>query len=101
MDANTLLTLLLGGGFAATIAAIFKGLNALRSGASARTRESIGDLAKWRDQADERREKAESARDCAERQMYEWRAYAGALEYALVRNGVDIPPDAQRPIHRG
>jgi hypothetical protein len=101
LDSNTLLTLLLGGGFAATVAAIFKGINALRSGASARSRESIGDLARWRDQESAAREKAEGARDCAERQLYEWRAYAGSLEYELARHGMALPEGLKRPEHRG
>jgi hypothetical protein len=100
-DTNALLTLLLGGGAAATFSLVVKGITALRQGASARARESLSDLVRLRQEAEAAREKAEDERNCSERQMYEWRVYAGGLEYQLARNGIPIPDSLKRPEHRG
>lgn len=101
MDAQAILTLLLGSGGALFIGALFTGIRALQSGANQKVRESIVDLAKLREDAEKRLEKSEDERSCAERQVYEWRAYAGALEYALNSHGMAIPNYAKRPEHRG
>jgi hypothetical protein len=87
-------TLLLGAGGLQFLQAIFKGFGSLRGGARARERESINDLAKSRDNADERAAWAEADRDF-------WRDTAGRWLYQLRSNGVDpIPPDPTPPSAR-
>lgn len=91
MDAQYILYLVLSAGGAAALSELFRGLLALRRGAASRTREAIGDLATWREQADDARAKAETSRDG-------WRAYAGRLEFALLSAGIKLPDGAVRPV---
>jgi hypothetical protein len=90
-----LVTVLLGGGGLAFLQAIFKGYGSLRGGARAHERESIADLARARDAADERANWAERDRDF-------WHAVAGRWRYQLVSNGIEpvlpdpIPPSERR-----
>ncbi len=89
-----LVTLLLGGGGLAFLQAIFKGFGSLRSGARAHERESVNDLSRARDAADERAEWAEADRDF-------WHATAGRWRYQLVSNGIEpVPPDPVPPSAR-
>ena len=90
MDAQTILTVLLGAGGTGALTALFAGMRALQRGVSGKTREGIADLARWRDEANEARERAERARDA-------WRAYAGTLEYQLLSTGGKLPDNAVRP----
>lgn len=97
MDAQAILPLLLGSGGAMFIGALVTGIRAIQSGANAKARESIADLARWRDEADDRRQKAEEARDVAVSRLYAWRNYAGALEYLIVTSGIRLPDNPKRP----
>lgn len=97
MDAQTILPLLLGSGGAMFIGALFTGVRAIQSGANQKARESITDLAKWRDEADDRRQKAEADRDAAVSRGYAWKSYAGALEYIVVTSGIKLPDHLKRP----
>lgn len=90
MNVETLLTLLLGAGGAGFISAVVSGVRALHRGVAGRTREGIADLARWRDEANDARERAERSRDA-------WRAYAAHLEYQILSTGGGIPPAAKRP----
>ncbi|WFE41964.1 hypothetical protein [Micromonospora sp. WMMD998] len=76
---------LLGGGGLAFIQAVFSGVSSLRQGARAHERESVQDLARARDKADERANRAESDRDY-------WRNIAGGYAYQLRLAGVDPVP---------
>lgn len=98
MDAQALLTLLLGSGGALFVGALFTGIKSIQSGASQKTRESVADLAKWRAEADDRRERAEAERDEALSRVNCWRAYAGSLEYSLTQSGQPVPTHIQRPM---
>lgn len=89
MDISQLLTLLLGGGFVATVTALFNGVKSLREGSRSRERDTISDLINGRKEAEHDRD-----RNADERDM--WRNWAGRLEYGLLQNGVDLPPG--RPI---
>jgi len=90
MDGTTLLTVIFSAGGAAVLAAIGKGVQGWLHGVRARERDGIRDLATWRDEANDAREKAELERDW-------WRQRAGDLLYALAANGIDIPPERPRP----
>ncbi|GIJ42636.1 hypothetical protein [Micromonospora andamanensis] len=85
---------LLGGGGLATIQALFSGVGSLRRGARAHERESVRDLARARDRADDRAARAESDRDY-------WRQVAGGYAYQLRLAGTEpIPPDPVPPSER-
>lgn len=90
MEPETILTVVLGAGGAGFVTAVVSGIRALQRGVAGRTREGIADLARWRDEANDAREKAERSRDA-------WRAYAARLEYAILSTGGDLPKDAARP----
>jgi hypothetical protein len=98
MDAQTILPLLLGSGGAMFIGALFTGVRAIQSGANQKARESIADLAKWRDEADDRRRKAEAERDAAISRGYAWKNYAGGLEFVIVASGLVLPENLKRPV---
>jgi hypothetical protein len=87
--ATALVGALLGGGGLAFVQAIFSGLGAVRSGARARERESVEDLARARDQADERATRAERDRDY-------WRGVTGRYRYQLHAAGIE--PDPAEPV---
>ena len=97
MDAQTILPLLLGSGGAMFIGALFTGVRAIQSGANQKARESIADLAKWRDEADDRRHRAEADRDAAVSLGYAWKSYAGTLEFVIMASGVKLPDNINRP----
>ena len=87
MEAKEILTLLLGGGFVATIGALFQGLRSLQNGARARERETVNNLVDQRNEAWVDRDNA------IDRSDY-WQQWAGTVEYLARQNGVEIP---QRP----
>lgn len=85
---------LLGGGGLACIQALFSGVGSLRQGARAHERESVQDLARARDKADERADRAETDRDY-------WRNVSGGYAYQLRLAGVvPIPADPVPPSAR-
>ncbi|TCB97590.1 hypothetical protein E0H26_11780 [Micromonospora zingiberis] len=85
---------LLGGGGLAFLQAVFSGIGSLRQGARAHERESVRDLSKARDAADDRAARAEADRDF-------WRNVAGGYAYQLRRAGEEpIPPDPVPPSAR-
>ncbi|WP_420124380.1 hypothetical protein [Nakamurella sp.] len=84
----------LGGGGIAFIQSIFSGVGSLRQGARAHERESVQDLARARDKADDRASRAETDRDF-------WRNISGGYAYQLRLAGVEpIPPDPVPPSQR-
>jgi hypothetical protein len=97
MDSNTWVPLVVGGGGVAVITAVFQGLRSIQTGISAKARQSIEDLERWRDDADEARKRAEQARDAAYARLLQWQRYAGALEFALLSNGLEPPSNVARP----
>lgn len=86
MGTADVLTLLLGGGAVATFTAIFKGVQALQTGARSREKDTVKQLVDQRDEAWIDRDNAVDERDY-------WRNRAGTLEYGLRQHGID-PPDA-------
>src|SRR5690606_38401896 len=90
IDVETLLTLLLGAGGAGFLSALFSGIRSLQRGVAGRTREGIADLARWRDEANDARERAERSRDAR-------RMYAAQLEYQILSSGGTLPPGVTRP----
>lgn len=87
MNISDILTLLLGGGAVATVAAIFKGVQALREGARSREKDLVGDLEDWR-------AKANAARELAEAQRDYWREKAADYRFMLRDQfGVQLPPE--------
>jgi hypothetical protein len=87
MNVSDILTLVLGGGLVATIAAIFKGIQALREGARAKERDLVGDLEDWRAKANRARELAEAQRDY-------WREKAADYRFILRdMYGHQLPPE--------
>lgn len=98
MDIGQVLTLLLGGGLVATLTAAFNGIKSLREGSRARERDTITDLINRRNEADENTDKAYDARDRAFNERDYWRNRAGAREYQLLSNGIELntypPPPA-------
>ncbi|MFY1669485.1 hypothetical protein ACN27G_05955 [Plantactinospora sp. WMMB334] len=85
---------LLGGGGLAFLQALFSGIGSLRTGARARERESVADLARARDKADARAERAELDRDY-------WRDVSGGYRYQLRESGIDpVPADPVPPSAR-
>lgn len=87
MSIGEIVSLILGGGAVATIAAFFKGVQALREGARAREKDAISDLEEWRSKANEARELAEAQRDY-------WRDKAGEYRFMLREQGVSLPPES-------
>ncbi|MEK8108642.1 hypothetical protein NKG94_34400 [Micromonospora sp. M12] len=91
---TTVIAALLGGGGLAFIQALFSGVGSLRRGARAHERESVQDLARARDKADERAASAERDQDY-------WRRTAGGYAYQLTRGGLEpIPADPVPPSER-
>lgn len=86
---TTLITALIGVGGAGFIATLIKGWGSLRSGARAREREAVADLARARDEADERSRMAIADRDY-------WRLISARYAYQLMRSGLD--PDPADPV---
>lgn len=87
MNVSDILTLLLGGGAVATVAAIFKGVQALREGARSREKDLVGDLEDWRSKANRARELAEAQRDY-------WRDKAAEYRFILRDEyGHKLPPE--------
>ena len=85
---------LLGGGGLAFIQALFTGIGSLKQGARAHERESVQDLARARDKADDRADRAETDRDY-------WRNVAGGYAYQLRLAGVaPVPADPVPPSAR-
>lgn len=84
MTTGDLLTLLLGGGAVATIGALFKGLQALQTGARARERDTVKSLVEQRNEAWHDRDTAIDERDY-------WRNWAGTLEWHARRGGIELP----------
>lgn len=82
---------LLGASTAATLWAIFRGVQMLRTGTDSRTAAALADLEKLRREADVR---ANVSRADAERYLdladY-WRSWAGTLEYVSRQAGVALP----------
>nr|MDT0660874.1 hypothetical protein [Micromonospora sp. DSM 115978] len=97
MDADLITALvaaLLGSGGLAFVRAVFRGTRSLRTGARARERESVRDLARARDAADDRAARAEADRDY-------WRDVAGGYRYQIRESGgVPDPPDPRPPSAR-
>lgn len=89
MDLATLLGMFLGAGGLAFVAAMFKGVGSLRSGARAREREAVDDLGRWRDDLDKR------AR-LAERDSAYWCRIANRYAAQLIR--ADLDPDPADPV---
>lgn len=95
-NTNTLLTFLLGGGLAAALGALFKGIRSLQSGTRAREREAIIDLGEWR--ADEH-----DARVLAERDTAYWQSRCNDYIGQLLRNQLQpepLPEDLIPPSRR-
>lgn len=89
-----LVTLLLGGGGLAFLQAMFRGFGTLQTGARAHERESIKDLARARDAADDRAEWAEADRDF-------WHMDSARVRYQLIHHGVEpVPADPIPPSER-
>jgi hypothetical protein len=89
-----LISALIGGGALTTIQSVFSGIGSLRSGARAHERESVQDLSRARDAADDRASRAELDRDY-------WRNIAGGYSYQLRQAGLTpIPPDPVPPSAR-
>lgn len=90
-----LATLLLGAGGVSFVQSLLTGVGTLRGGARAREREAVDDLARARDKADGRAERAEADRDF-------WRDIAGRWRFQLVTAGIEpVPLDPVPPSTRG
>jgi len=91
---SALIAAVLGGGGVAFLGAAIKGLQDLRSGVRAREREAVADLARSRDESDERARSAEADRDY-------WRRIANRYYGQLERLGVEpAPADPVPPSER-
>lgn len=84
MNTGDLLTLLLGGGAVATIGALFKGMQALQTGARARERDTVNTLVDQRKEAWDERDDAVDDRDY-------WRNRCGTVEFHARSKGVELP----------
>lgn len=87
---TAIITFLLGGGAATAISAAAKGWLSLRTGARAHEREAVADLAKARDDAEDRYRAASADADY-------WHAIAGRYFFQLTRAGIDPDPADPRP----
>lgn len=91
---TAVVTFLLGGGLTALVGALARGLSSLRSGARAHEREAVADLAKSRDEADERCRVATADSDY-------WHAISGRYYFQLTRAGIEPDPaDPRAPSER-
>ena len=84
--------LILAGGGAAGIYTLVKALILYRNSADTREATAIGNLEKWRNQADARAEYFEKKWDFERTLVEFWRRRAGLLEYLSTSRGVEIPP---------
>lgn len=92
MEAADLLKLLLGGGAVATFTAVFKGIQALQTGARRRERDTVKSLV-------EHRNEAWADRDYWQDMADHWMQWAGTVEYEARSAGVRLPnrpPEPQR-----
>lgn len=91
MNTGDLLTLLLGGGFVATLTAAFQGVRSLQTGARTREKETVSALVNQRNEAWVDRDNQTDAKDY-------WRNWAGTVEYLAGQGGVVLPPRPPEPI---
>lgn len=91
---TTIITVLLSAGGATFFANLVRGWGTIKSGARAREREAVDDLARWRDELDERARNAEADRDF-------WRNVAARYSGQLARAGIEpVPADPVPPTER-
>lgn len=91
---TALITALIGAGGATFVGTLLKGWGSLRSGARAREREAVSDLARARDEAEDRCREAVADRDY-------WRGIAARYAYQMMRAGkTPSPPDPVPPSER-
>lgn len=93
MNTGDLLTLLLGGGFVATMTALFQGLRSLQTGARTREKETVNALIT-------QRKEAWLDRDNANDQVDYWRKWAGTVEFEALRAGVILPTRPDAPVEK-
>jgi hypothetical protein len=91
VEVGEVLTLLLGGGLVATIAALFQGIRSLRDGARAREKDTVKELVKQRKEAWIDRDNAIDRADY-------WQQWAGTVEYLARRKGVELPVRPAEPV---
>lgn len=92
---NTLIGALLGSSGVAFVGALVKGWLSVRKGARAFEREAVADIARRRDELDDRLRQSEADRDY-------WRRVANRYYGQLERLGVEpIPADPVPPSERG
>jgi acyl-homoserine lactone acylase PvdQ len=95
VDIATVVGMLLGTGGTLFVAAVFRGITSLRSGARAREKEAVDDLGRWRDDLDNRARAAERDRDY-------WCRVANRYAAQLIRHSIDPDPaDPVPPSERG
>jgi hypothetical protein len=82
---TALLAILLGTGGLGSLVSVARGIGSLRAGVRAKQREAITDLARSRDQADDRAYWAELDRDY-------YRNLCGRYAYQLVSSGIEPQP---------
>lgn len=97
MELDSLLPVILGAGGVAFIGTVFQFISAWKNSAETREAKAVGNLEKWRDEADHR------ALQCLEDLNKErdisayWRRRTAVLEHACLRHGVEIPPQDPPP----
>lgn len=91
---TTLITALIGAGGATFVTTLLKGWGSLRSGARALEREAVADIARARDDADQRYREAILDRDF-------WRGITARYAYQMARAGMEPkPPEPVPPSER-
>lgn len=89
---TTILTLVLGAGGIGFLKFLFDGINNWRAGSSKKKSDAMQDLERWRSDANDSREWAESKEQW-------WRDRAGQMQYALTSHGIAIPePTSAFPV---
>lgn len=88
---DDVLPVILGAGGAGMVAAIAQALSSWRNGVEQREHRAVGNLERWRIDADARAERLQHALDLAFDALRAERAWSGHLEYTMRAAGMDLP----------
>ena len=96
---NGLLPVILGAGGVAFLGAVVQAYQSFKNSAEQRESKAVGNLERWRDEADSR------ALQCLDDLNFErgvsafWQRRAALVEGVALRAGVDVPPCPEPPTH--
>lgn len=95
MDSSTLLNLLLGGGAAALLGAIFQVYKYLSEGARSKEKEALARISQWTEDSEARADREQSRAIKAEYERDNLNRYVALLERTVIVAGVALPKKPQ------